>query len=76
MAVSPDLAFWGSKMQVAGLQAWRLPISESQREPLTQTVRWHAWGLGTGPMGWKHGRAKKQTRKVNFDDTIRWPLVQ
>ena len=45
MAVSPDLAFWGSKMQVAGLQAWRLPISESRREPLTQTVGWHAWGL-------------------------------
>ena len=21
---------------------------------------------GTGPMGWKHGRAKKQTRKVDF----------
>ena len=49
-------------MRVAGLQAWRLPISESRREPLTQTVRWHAWGLGTGPMGWKHGRAKEETR--------------
>ena len=73
MAVSPDLAFWGSKMQVAGLQAWRLPISESQREPLTQTVRWHAWGLGTGPMGWKHGRAKEETRiyKVDFEDVCR-----
>ena len=53
MAISPDLAFWGSKMQVAqaGLQARRLPISESRREPLAWTVGWHIWGLGTGPMG-------------------------
>eukprot|EP00964_Phaeocystis_antarctica_P125905 scaffold89590_cov42-Phaeocystis_antarctica.AAC.2 len=52
-------------MQVAGLQAWRLPISESRREPLTQTVGWHAWGLaGRAPVPWAGSTAGLRSKLV------------